>query len=282
MNFAPDRLTSRRDTIIFGICLLLGIAARLAPADVQHSVASAIRNSALKPFLWIQDQTQSLRASRRNYLRAIAQRDSALLRAFTAQSLEEENDRLRELLSLSRRLPVGHVAAAVLHQAMPTDRFTLVLSAGSDDGVEPAAPVVAPGGLLGVVRSVDRKASVAIVWSHPDFRVSAMTRGGEVFGIVAPHGVEGPNELLLELRGVPYREKVPPGTTIYTSGVGGTSGVYPRGIPIGEVIAVAEEEEGWARTYSVRPAVHPARASHVIILTGPALGLGSAFAPEFR
>lgn len=277
MNFAPDRLTSRRDTIILGICLLLGGAARFAPSEVQYGVAGAIRGSALKPFLWVQDQTEFLRASRRAYLRAVAERDSALLRAFTAQSLEEENDRLRELLSLSRRLPVRHISAAVLHQAAPTDRFTLILSAGREDGVEPAAPVLAPGGLLGVVRSVDRNTSVAIVWSHPDFRVSAMTRGGEVFGIVAPHGVEGPDRLLLELRGVPYRDEVKPGTMVYTSGVGGPRGVYPRGIPIGEVIAVAEEEEGWARTYFVRPAVHPARASHVIVLTGPALGLGDAF-----
>jgi rod shape-determining protein MreC len=212
----------------------------------------------------------------------VAQRDSALRRALEAQSLEEENERLRELLALSRRLPVRHIAAAVLHQASPTDAFTLLLSAGRDQGVRPRAPVIAPGGLLGVVRGVEAATSVAILWSHPDFRVSAMTSDRQVFGIVAPRGSDGPNTILLELRGVPYGDKVEPGTKVYTSGLGGATGVYPRGIPIGEVIAVAEEEEGWSRTYVVRPAVHPAAVSHVIILTGPALGLESAFTPEFR
>jgi rod shape-determining protein MreC len=282
VSVAPDRYTSRRDSIAFAICLLLALAARLAPLPVQDKVAEEIRRRPLRPFIAIQDWAESLKVSRRSYRLALAQRDSALVRAFVAQSLEEENERLRELLALSERLPVRHIAAAVLHQAGPADAFTLLLSAGRSQGVQPAAPVIAPGGLLGVVRSVEASTSVAIVWSHPDFRVSAMTFGGEALGIVAPRGSEGPNAMLLELRGVRYREDVKPGVRIYTSGVGGLSGVYPRGIPIGEIIAVAEEEEGWSRTYVVRPAVHPAAVSHVIILTGPALGLGSAFGQEPR
>ena len=234
------------------------------------------------PFLAVQHRAELLKVSRRSYQRMVAQRDSALLRALAAQSLEEENQRLRELLALSERLPMRHVAAAVLHQAGPTDVFTLLLSAGRDQGVQPRAPVIAPGGLLGVVRGVEATTSVAILWSHPDFRVSAMTLDRRVFGIVAPHGSEGPNTMLLELRGVPYGDRVEPGTKVYTSGLGGATGVYPRGIPIGDVIAAAEEKKGWSRTYVVRPAEHPAAVSHVIILTGPALGLESAFPPTPR
>jgi rod shape-determining protein MreC len=119
-------------------------------------------------------------------------------------------------------------------------------------------------------------------WTHPDFRVSAMTRDGSVFGIVAPRGSEGPNTMLLELKGVPYQQQVMPGTVIYTSGLGGASGVYPRGIPIGTILDVGDEQEGWSRTYVVRPAVPPAAVSHVIILTGSALDLGTAFTEETR
>ena len=56
-----------------------------------------------------------------------------------------------------------------------------------------------------------------------------------------------------------------------TSGLGG---VLPRGIPIGTVIGLAAEAEGWERTYLVRPAVHPAAVTHVMILTGPAARSG--------
>jgi len=110
--------------------------------------------------------------------------------------------------------------------------------------------------------------------------VSAMTRDGSVFGIVAPRGSEGPATMLLELTGVPYQQHVAPGTVIYTSGLGGAIGVYPRGIPIGTILDVGDEQEGWSRTYVVRPAVPPAAVSHVIILTGPAVDVGRAFAEE--
>jgi len=45
--------------------------------------------------------------------------------------------------------------------------------------------------------------------------------------------------------------------------------VLPRGIPVGTVVGVAGEAGGWERTYLVRPAVHPAAVTHVMILTGP-------------
>ncbi len=87
-----------------------------------------------------------------------------------------------------------------------------------------------------------------------------------MYGIVAPHGSEGPRAWLLELQGVAYSQLVPEGALILTSGLGG---VLPRGIPVGTVVGVAGEAGGWERTYLVRPAVHPAAVTHVMILTGP-------------
>src|SRR5437867_3361234 len=75
-----------------------------------------------------------------------------------------------------------------------------------------------------------------------------------------------PAEVLHELQGVAYRQLVPTGTMILTSGLGG---VLPRGVPIGTVVGVAGEAEGWERAYLIRPAVHPAAVTHVMILTGP-------------
>src|SRR5437879_996597 len=118
----------------------------------------------------------------------------------------------------------------------------------------------------GIVSSVDAQTSVVVSWAHPEFRASAMAADGSVYGIVAPHGSEGPRSWLLELQGVAYSQLVPDGATILTSGLGG---VLPRGIPLGTVVGVAGEAGGWERTYLVRPAVHPAGVTHVVILPGP-------------
>lgn len=277
MGSSPNRFTSRRDTIAFGLCLLLAIAARSAPPSVQAPLASAIRGTVLAPLLALQRQAELIKNARVRYTALAAQRDSALLAAQGIDALQEENARLRETLMLSRRVRSAHVGAEVLHQAASTDGYTLVLGVGGNDGVRPMAPVVAAGGLVGIVRSVEAHTAVMTVWAHPEFRVSAMTLEGSVFGIVAPRGGDGPREMLLELRGVSYREQVSAGTPIYTSGLGGTSGLYPRGIPIGQVIGIADEREGWSRTYLVRPAVHPASLSHVIVLTERPLDLRGGF-----
>src|SRR6185436_15529012 len=110
-----------------------------------------------------------------------------------------------------------------------------------------------------------------------DFRASAMTLEGAVFGVVSPAESDGPNTMLMQLKGVPYRDSVQAGALVYTSGLGG---VYPRSIPLGRVLSVAEEGEGWSRTYLVRPAVHPASVSHVIILTTPVASLAPAYPAE--
>ena len=137
-----------------------------------------------------------------------------------------------------------------------------MLSAGRAEGVRPLAPVIAPEGLVGIVRSVDRHTSIALAWTHPDFRASAMVEGRNVYGIVGPRRDERAGELM-ELRGVAYRETLAPGTLVVTSGLGD---VLPRGVPVGTVQGALRESAGWERTYLLRPAVHPAEASHVMVL----------------
>jgi hypothetical protein len=67
----------------------------------------------------------------------------------------------------------------------------------------------------------------------------------------------------MELRGIPFRTALKPGTLIVSSGLGG---VWPRGIPIGRVIEEVKTSEGWARTYLIKPAVSPADVGSIMIL----------------
>jgi rod shape-determining protein MreC len=128
---------------------------------------------------------------------------------------------------------------------------------------------------VGVVRTVEAEWSIAVTWAHPEFRASAFTEDGTVFGIVAPATSSSGSETLLELRGVPYRDSIVPGTPVVASGLGG---VFPRGIPLGTVMGVLRQEEGWERTYLLRPAAHPMTISHVIVLViGADSTVGRAF-----
>jgi rod shape-determining protein MreC len=86
---------------------------------------------------------------------------------------------------------------------------------------------------------------------------------GGAFGIVGAHLGSEPERYLLEMRCVPLRSNIKPGTLIVSSGLGGT---FPRGIPVGTVIDSIKTSELWARTYLLRPAVSPADVSDVMVL----------------
>src|SRR6267143_724912 len=268
MALGADRYASRGDTFAFLGCVLLSVAAMSLPERIRDPLARGLRQTVLAPFLALQQQTELLSASLARYDAVVAQRDSASLAATFLPELRGENTRLRSLLGLGQRLSSGYLPAEVLREPEPTGALTFIVSAGKKQVVKPLSAVVSPDGLVGIVSAVDAKTSVVVTWAHPEFRASAMAADGSVYGIVAPHGSEGPRSWLLELQGVAYSQLVPDGATILTSGLGG---VLPRGIPLGTVVGVAGEAGGWERTYLVRPAVHPAGVTHVMILTGPPL-----------
>ncbi len=280
MKLAPERFASRRDTIAFLVCVVLSLAARVAPTFVQERIEEGVRFVSI-PVLWVQQRAELMKTALTTVSRVTSQTDSTAVDALQLLMLSEENEQLRELLQLSRGTPLPHVAAEVLHQVSPLDDFTLLLSAGIDRGVTEMSPVIAPEGLVGLVRSVGVASSVAVAWTHPDFRASAMTADGTVFGIIEPRGTAGPHTALMEVRGIPFREDVPIGSQIYTSGRGSRfGGAFPRGIPIGTVRALAEQSAGWSKTYVVQPAVQPGSVSHVIILTGTDEDVSAAFQSE--
>lgn len=262
MALRTERYGTRADTAVFAACLVLAFVALALPEGLREPIAGALRRTVLFPVLTVERQSVESAQSRQRLAALRAERDSLALAAAFLPEQRAENARLRGLLGLGARLGGGFVTAEVLHQAGITDGLTLVLSAGAVEGVEELAPVVAARGLVGMVRAVDARTSVALAWTHPDFRASAMVEGADVYGIVAARRGAAAGEVM-ELRGVAYRDQLAPGTKVVTSGLGG---VFPRGIPIGTVQGILSESAGWERTYLLRPAVHPAEASHVMVL----------------
>ena len=257
------RSNTRVDLIVLTTCIVLALAARALPNTMRDPVATGMRRSFLAPLVLLQERAEK---GRQSLLAADAKQtylDSLSLGSMKAGSLESENDRLRKIIGLGSRLRWGFIPAEALHGRGVRDETTVILSAGSRAGVSRLSPVVAPEGLVGVVDAVDPTMSHAMLWTHPDFRVSAMSPDGSAFGIAQAHLAGATGGYLLELRGVPFRATLKPGSVIVSSGWGG---VWPRGIPVGTVLQEIKTSEGWARTYLLRPAVNPADVYSVMIL----------------
>src|SRR6184192_2142010 len=238
---------------------------------MREPVATGMRRTFLAPLVMLQERAER---GRQSLLQADAKQsriDSLSLNSMKAGSLEGENDRLRKLIGLGSRLRWGFIPTEALHGRGVRDETTVILSAGSRAGVGRLSPVLAPEGLVGVVDQVDPTMSHALLWTHPDFRVSAMSPDGTAFGIAQAHLTGATGGYLIELRGVPFRATLKPGSLIVSSGWGG---VWPRGIPIGTVLQEIKTSEGWARTYLLRPAVNPSDVYSVMILRRDRLAKG--------
>jgi rod shape-determining protein MreC len=269
------RFTNRFDLVLFGACILLSLVSMVLPPNLREPVAGSLRRSLVAPLVRLQEGAERWRGAYISAEREELRRDTLALAAARVPTLESENDRLRGLLGLGSKLQWGFIPAQALQGRGRIDDFTITLSAGSRAGIRERSLVVAPEGVVGVVQTVDPTMSLAILFAHPDFRVSAMSADGSAFGIVQPHlaksGTTAPQSTylaserwLLELRGVPFRSTLKPGAVVYSSGLGG---IYPRGIPVGVVLGEVKTAEAWARTYLLRPAVNPAEISSVMVLT---------------
>lgn len=258
---------------LYGMVAIVGLALVVWSAGpvTKQRIAAFLRQTVLRPFVLTQQGIAQARvnAATADLLQTAV--DSLEAELINQRTLREENSQLRALLALSERLGSDFVAASVLRAGTAGSESMLLLDAGAPQGIQINAPIIAGGGLLGVVREVRDRTSIGIDWSHPDFRAAAMTEDASVSGFIeARQRVFGDLDRLL-LNGVPFHQQLEPGTRIVTSGLGG---VFPRGIPVGVVDSEAESRAGWLRAYWLRPVVDPGEVTHALVSLGLAGGAG--------
>jgi rod shape-determining protein MreC len=270
------RLGNRIDAGLLIACVALSLIAIVLRDEDREPIASALRRTIVAPLVGLQRGAERWRVAYVTNDQRQMQVDSVVMRTMNAQALQAENEQLRRIIGLGSRLEWGFVPAEALRGTAPSEQLvtTLTLTAGSTAGVTRYSPVVAPEGLVGTIQTADPTMSIAILYTNPDFRASAMAVDGTTFGIVYPHAQRGSGSdaYMLELRGVPTKIQLKANTPIYTSGLGGT---FPRGITIGTVVAELKTSEVWTRTYLLRPAVTPSQVTTVLILTPKRISQGT-------
>ncbi len=256
------------------VFLLLAVVTLYLPPNLQGQIAASVRSTLLRPFIMTQDALAAsrMRAESAEVLQARLDSLAALLAA--QAPLLDENQRLHELLELKEQAPDAFLPASVIRPGTAGSESIFLLDVGSDDGVGPGDPLLMRDGrvgLVGVVEQVRKGTAIAMDWSHPDFRASAMTSDGRVFGIVEPRRALFREGDRLLLNGTPFYESLEPGTLIVCSGLGG---IYPRGIPIGEVVELAEQEGRYRKAYWLRPVAEKGSITHVLVVVGSGIPEG--------
>jgi rod shape-determining protein MreC len=214
--------------------------------DAQGAVASALQplevavERVARPFRDAYAWTKGLFDARSENERLRAENEQLRQQVIQNESALQENVNLRALLGYrsAPAFPVDYEGIPAEVIARPSGSFdqTIVVSAGSDDGVAPDAAVVTADGLVGTVTSVTGGAARVRLLTDESSAVSALDLRTRASGIVR----HGPSGDALVLDRVSKKEVVQVGDEIITAGwrVGQLASLYPKGIPIGRVTFV--------------------------------------------
>jgi rod shape-determining protein MreC len=172
-----------------------------------------------------------------------------------------ENERLSRLLAFVRSRPEHRaVGARVIGTRMDPKGLQLVtIDRGSDDGVRRMMPVVTTGGVLGRIHTLGAHSADVLVLSDRNSSIAARVERSRARANVRGLGAPGPCRLEYALRSDDLIE----GDELVTSG---TDGVFPHGLPVGQVTRVKRGGHGLYQAAEVLPAVDVNRVEEVAVL----------------
>ena len=186
-----------------------------------------------------------------------------------AQTAVGENERIRALLEFvdGPKFPEGFDAVTTRVVGRPPSAYDqeVLVAAGSSSGVRRNDPVVTEDGLVGLVTDVTSNGAKVTLLTDQSSAVSAMVLKGGAAGIIR-HGPSDSSALVLDRVG--KDELVEQDDLVITAGwrSGNLESLYPRGIPIGTVKSVGQQDVDLYKRIQVAPLVDFDSLAEVIVL----------------
>lgn len=181
-----------------------------------------------------------------------------------ASEYDAENQRLRALLGYKQTATqFDLVAARVIGRESATWSSVIEINRGTRDGVDVDMAVVTDKGLVGHVIEagptsskvqllLDPRSSVGTLVQRADSRVAGIVEG------------DMDNPTMPRMVNIPKTADVEEGDVVVTSGFGG---VYPKGLNVGTVAEMRNDEGGLLKIAVLEPAVDFQKLEDVMVIT---------------
>jgi rod shape-determining protein MreC len=218
----PPRATDRLKLAIGSLFLpLLGLAKTAQQLPVAVADAALTRRELLQ-------EVENLHR----------ENDQLKVMALQTGATARENDQLREALNWQQQVP-WKLANVVLRDPANWWR-SIEIDLGTRDGVFENLPVLTADGLVGRVSSAGLTRSQVVLLGDPNCKASALVENpAHDTGVI---NASGPlDNSLVELTYLSGGANLKPGQGVITSGLGG---IFPKGIPIGQIVDSRSVEYG--------------------------------------
>jgi len=187
------------------------------------------------------------------------------LRLLRFESLERENERLRQLLASTRKLEGDRfVITELLAVGLDPYNHQVVVNKGLRDDIYPGQPLLAAEGVMGQVSHLNPFSATAILITDPSHALPVELNRNGMRTLARGTGIAN----RLSLPHIPNAADIHIGDLLVTSGLGGR---FPRGYPVATVDTI-ERDPGspFARISAVTTA--PLDKSLEALLIWPDLG----------
>lgn len=159
----------------------------------------------------------------------------------TALLLRAENQSLKDLLNVLPEPEQGYITTRVIGDSGSSYVRTLLIQAGTEDGVVDGQAVMGGQGMIGRVIEAGQRASRILLLTDINSHIPVVIEGANQRAILA-----GNNDQPPALIHLPTDTLITKGLRVVTSGTGGQ---FPAGLPIGEISSV-RKGEAIVRLYS--------------------------------
>ena len=260
--------------LAFVAALILALSA--ARGQSRYPLMSKLAGEAMRPFDFVFSRAagtilegQALTRDREAVFQenVILKAENATLRRQLFELTEQsaENERLRTMLDFRNKTSALQLkTASVIGRDPGILNFSIRINLGSQDGVRQNMPLVTPYGLVGHVTEVfSTTAKVKLLIDSTSAAAAMVQRsqsraGGIVEGLTAP-------SVGLRMKNLTRDGDIIKGDKVMTSGLGG---IYPKGLLIGEVADVADDDGGLLKHAIIKPAVDYDRLEEVFVVLG--------------
>ncbi len=194
--------------------------------------------------------------------------------------LQRENERLRSLLQLQRRLSIPSVAGKIYARSPSNWNREVVIDRGEEHGVSAGDIVVAPEGLVGRIVSTSVSTSRAMLITSPNSGLGIEVASSGYAGVAEGQML---HQGRIKVTLFSTNAQVSVGDLLVTSGYGES---YPAGIPVGYVLDFCGEGTGLVQEAWLSPAARLDNLSDILILENVSSGavnwseVGGAFETE--
>ncbi len=182
------------------------------------------------PFQSLANIVVNLTADQETLSELQAENEELRARNVELEEAEQEAERLQELLDLVDTYDLQSTAARVISGSSDSWTSTVTIDKGTSSGLSVGMPVTSSSGVIGQIIECGTSTSTVRLLTDENSSISAMVQSSRAQGMLTGSAT---GELSLTL--VRTSQEVSVGDVVVTSGLGG---VFPKGLPLGEVVSV--------------------------------------------